>query len=98
MDASEPHVRRRGLFGDLESGDPDTGDYEATEGIRIRVGFAGPRGHRSIASAANRRPTSTVRSTTPESVSSARHAAISSGRPLKSTSVTGTHQQAHMPR
>jgi hypothetical protein len=97
MDASEPHVRRRGLFGDLDTGDPDTGDFEATEGIRIRAGFARPRGHRSIASAANRRPTSAVRSTSSEPVSSARHTAVSLRPPLKSTSVTDTHQQARMP-
>ena len=99
MDASEPHVRRRGLFFDLESGgDPDTGEHETTEGMTIRVGLTRPRGHRSIASAANRQPTSAVCSASSEPVSHARRTAVSPGPPLRSTTVTGSHQQAHMPR
>jgi hypothetical protein len=38
MDASEPHVRRRGFFLHTDAtGDPDTGEHENPEGLIIRV-------------------------------------------------------------
>ncbi len=97
MDAAEPHVRRRGLFFDLDTGDPDTGEYEATEGIAIRVGIPRPRIHRSLVSASSRRPPSAVHSASPEFVSHA-HQAAAPPPPLRSTSVTDTHPPARTHR
>jgi hypothetical protein len=98
MDAFQPHLRRRGLFGDLEAGDPDTGEYESTEGIRVGVGLARPRAHRSIVSAATRRPLTAVRPASLEPVSSAQETAVSREPALRSAIATGTHQPGRTPR
>jgi hypothetical protein len=98
MDASEPHLRRRGLFADLGAGDPDTGEHESTEGISIRVGFARPRLQRSIVSAATRRPATAVRPASAESVSSAHESAAFAGSAFRSAIATGTRQPGRTPR
>ncbi len=37
MDACEPRVRRRGFFLHSDTGEVDTGDYDAAEGFRVRA-------------------------------------------------------------
>jgi hypothetical protein len=84
MDARQPLVRRRGFF--LHSSDgsePDTGEHENAEGFATRV--------------------RTVRSPAPRQFSSSRQARTearsSEGRPqIRSGSVTGSRQRAHLPR
>jgi len=84
MDVHEPRVRRRGFF--LHSSDtnePETAEYENAEGIAVRIREG--------------------RSTAPRRYSGGRQARseprIEEGRPgIRSGSVTGSRQRAHLPR
>jgi hypothetical protein len=83
MDVHEPQKRRRGFFLHSETGEPDTGEHETAEGFATR--------------------TRLTRSTTPRQFSSARRSrsatSIEDGRPqIRSGSVTGSRQRAHLPR
>ena len=83
MDAREPQKRRRGFFLHSETDEPDTGDHENAEGFAIRTRLS--------------------RSATPRQFSSARRsrsgAGIEDSRPqIRSGSVTGSRQRAHLPR
>jgi len=84
MDAHEPRLRRRGFF--LHSSDgsePDTGEHENAEGFATRARI--------------------VRSPSPRQFGSSRQARTeartSEARPqIRSGSVTGSRQRAHLPR
>lgn len=90
MDAGEPRVRRRGFFLHSDTGEPDTGEYENAEGFSVRA--------------------RTGRSAAPRHIgTSARHSAgrqsredvsmMSESLPaIRSGSVTGSRQRAHLPR
>ncbi len=84
MDAHEPRVRRRGFFlHSTDAVDPDNGDHENPEGVVVRV-----RIHRSSA---------------PRQFSGGRQGRTETrteeGRPaIRSGSVTGSRQRAHLPR
>jgi hypothetical protein len=85
MDASEPRVRRRGFFLHSDTaGEPDTGEHENPEGFVVRMGRrAGPRQISGI------------------NVRGGRSIAAHSNdeRPqIRSGSVTGSRQRAHLPR
>ena len=93
MDAAKPHVRRRGFFLHSDTtGEPDTGEHENPEGFIVRV----------------RLRRSPVRRVATRTVPAAR---FSGGRQaqterstdegrlaLRSGTVTGSHQRAHLPR
>jgi hypothetical protein len=85
MDASEPRVRRRGFFLHSDTtGEADTGELENPEGFTVRVRISRPAVPRQVASAVGRsRTTSRAEDTRPE---------------IRSGSVTGSRQRAHMPR
>ena len=84
MDVREPLVRRRGFFLHSTDGNElETGEHENVEGFATRV--------------------RTVRSTAPRQFGSSRQARTeartSEGRPqIRSGSVTGSRQRAHLPR
>ena len=86
MDVREPQKRRRGFFLHSDTGDPDTGEHETAEGIATR--------------------TRSTRSETPRQFVSVRRGqaeagapGIEDGRPqIRSGSVTGSRQRAHLPR
>jgi hypothetical protein len=83
MDVREPQKRRRGFFLHSETGEPDTGEHENAEGFAIR--------------------TRLTRSETPRQFASARRsrsdAGVEESRPqIRSGSVTGSRQRAHLPR
>ena len=91
MDATEPHVRRRGFFLHSDTtGEPDTGEYENPEGFIVRVRIA-------------RSPS---RQVAPRAVASARFSGgrqtqpdkpADEGRPaIRSAIVTGSRQRADM--
>ena len=44
MDAHEPQKRRRGFFLHSDTGEPDSGEHEAAEGVatRTRIGRSAP--------------------------------------------------------
>jgi len=84
MDVHEPRVRRRGFF--LHSADgnePDTGDHENPEGVGVRVRSASRTSRRQIASSGRARTTVRPETTDPQ---------------IRSGSVTGSRQRAHLPR
>jgi hypothetical protein len=86
MDVCGPQKRRRGFFLHSEAGEPDAGDHENAEGLPVR--------------------TRLTRSPTPRQFSSARRAratnslsGMEDGRPqIRSGTVTGSRQRAHLPR
>jgi hypothetical protein len=83
MDAREPQKRRRGFFLHSDSDEPDTGEHETAEGVATR--------------------TRITRSQTPRQFDSARRSRAEAGtdenRPqIRSGSVTGSRQRAHLPR
>ena len=94
MDVSEPLLRRRGFFLHSDTtGEPDTGEHENPEGFVVRI--------RITRSHAFRQPA-------PRVISSARftggrshsdNQAADEGHPaIRSGSVTGSRQRAHLPR
>ena len=83
MDVREPQKRRRGFFLHSDTGDPDTGEHETAEGVATRT--------RITRSEAPRQFASVRRSRT--------QAGTNEGRPqIRSGSVTGSRQRAHLPR
>ena len=92
MDVNEPHARRRGFFLHSDTGEPDTGEHENPEGFIVRVRIA-----RSPARQVATRAVGSAR------FSGGRQAQLDKpadeGRPaIRSGSVTGSRQQADMPR
>ena len=84
MDVCEPHVRRRGFFLHSPDGnEADTGELENPEGFGIRARAARPAMPRQIASSGRSRTTTRPETTTPQ---------------IRSGSVTGSRQRAHLPR
>ena len=84
MDAHEPRARRRGFFLHSPDGnEPDTGDHENPEGFGVRVRVPSASVPRQIASSGRSRTASRTESTNPQ---------------IRSGSVTGSRQRAHLPR
>ena len=84
MDAGEAHVRRRGFFLHSETGEPDTGEHENAEGFTVRIRI--DRSHTSRQFSSSRRTQSQTQSE-------------AAARPvIRSGSVTGSRQRAHLPR
>jgi hypothetical protein len=84
MDAGEPRLRRRGFFlHSSEGGEPDTGEHENPEGFSVRVRVAAPSAPRQISGSGRSRTASQTENTNPQ---------------IRSGSVTGSRQRAHMPR
>ena len=85
MNAGEPRVRRRGFF--LHSSDgneTEVGEHENPEGFTVRARIARSQAPRQLAS--------TGRHVRTES-------RVDEGRPqIRSGSVTGSRQRAHLPR
>jgi hypothetical protein len=84
MDAHEPRVRRRGFFlHSADGGEPDTGDHENPEGFGVRVRVDTRTSRRQIASSGRSRSETRIETTDPQ---------------IRSGSVTGSRQRAHLPR
>ena len=96
MVACEPRVRRRGFFLHTpDSGEPDTGEHENPEGFVVRLGMSKNPIPRQMAS--------TPRGTSGTRCSGGRQLHTESrsneGQPaIRSGSVTGSRQQAHLSR
>ena len=82
MDVYQPQTRRRGFFLHSQTGEPEIGETENAEGVQVRIRIS--------------------RSSTPRRFSSARRGRsddIDEGHPqIRSGSVTGSRQRAHLPR
>ncbi len=95
MDVCEPRPRHRGFFLHSSEGEPDTGEHENTEGLVIRVRFTPSPGTRKIGRG--------IRAVSSTRFSSGRHRRpepdIRDDMPaIRSGSVTGSRQRAHLPR
>ena len=94
MDVREPRVRRRGFFLHSSDGEADSGEHENPEGLTVRA--------RSPRSRIPRKTTSSPR-TAGASISGRRSnrddGDAADARPaIRSGSVTGSRQRAHLPR
>ncbi len=84
MVADEPRVRRRGFFlHSADSGEPDTGEHENPEGFTVRSRSSRTSVPRQTASSGRSRIAHRVENTNPQ---------------IRSGSVTGSRQRAHLPR
>ena len=83
MDVREPQKRRRGFFLHSDSGEPDTGEHENAEGFAIRTRLTRSQSPRQLASAPRSRSDAGVEESRPQ---------------IRSGSVTGSRQRAHLPR
>jgi hypothetical protein len=84
MDAREPRVRHRGFFlHSPDTGEYDGAEYESTEGFPVRFRASKPSVPRQAASAGRSRSQSRIEDTRPQ---------------IRSGSVTGSRQRAHLPR
>jgi hypothetical protein len=84
MVAREPQLRRRGFFlHSSDSGEPDTGEHENPEGFGVRVRTSRPSASRQMASSGRSHSTTRAEDTRPQ---------------IRSGSVTGSRQRAHLPR
>lgn len=93
MDASEPHVRRRGFV--VLNTDPTPDDeMESAEGVTVRVRITRPRLRRHLSVVSNRAAGNTARgsSATRPSDSSA------TSRDIRSATGTGIRQRSHLRR
>jgi hypothetical protein len=85
MHAGKPQVQRRGFF--LHSTDaegPETGELENPEGFVVRVRVSKPSARRQVASSGRSRVT--------------RAESANANPEIRSGSVTGSRQRAHLPR
>ncbi len=87
MDEGEPRVRRRGFFLHSDTtGEPDTGEHENPEGFIVRLRVVRPTASRQVSSMSHRG----------HSLATAHS---DDDRPqIRSGSVTGSRQRAHLPR
>jgi len=84
MVAREAQVRRRGFFlHSSDSGEPDTGEHENPEGFSVRTRSSRRTVPRQTASSGRSRPDARVEDSRPQ---------------IRSGSVTGSRQRAHLPR
>ena len=94
MVASEPRVRHRGFFLHSPDGEADSGEHEGPEGLVIRVGSAAPAAGRMTSTRSH-----VVTGTHFGGRSSRSEAPAPDSRPeIRSGSVTGSRQRAHLPR
>ena len=85
MDVTRPHVRRRGFFlhsSDAEGGH-EMGEHDNPEGVSVRVRVDRSPAPRQFASAGRQARESRTEDTRPQ---------------IRSGSVTGSRQRAHLPR
>jgi hypothetical protein len=84
MIADEPRLRRRGFFlHSSDSGEPDSGECENPEGFSVRTRVAAPSAPRQVTGSGRSRHTVRAENTHPQ---------------IRSGSVTGSRQRAHLPR
>ena len=89
MDVREARVRRRGFFLHSDTaGEPDTGEHENPEGVVVRVRLKD-----------STRPVPSLGSRFSGGRQAASQSELTEGLPaIRSGSVTGSRQRAHLPR
>ena len=84
MDECEPRVRHRGFFlHSADTGESDSTEYDSTEGFPVRFRVSKPSVPRQVAGAGRSRSQSRMEDSRPQ---------------IRSGSVTGSRQRAHLPR
>jgi hypothetical protein len=84
MVADEPRTRHRGFFlHSAETAEPEAGEHENPEGVVVRVRVATTPNPRQITSSGRSRSDVRIENTDPQ---------------IRSGSVTGSRQRAHLPR
>jgi hypothetical protein len=84
MDVREPRVRHRGFFlHSADTGESDATEYESTEGVQVRFRVSKPSVPRQVAGSGRSRSHGRIEDTRPQ---------------IRSGSVTGSRQRAHLPR
>ena len=83
MDVREPQKRRRGFFLHSETGEPDAGEHENAEGFPVRTRLTRSATPRQFSSVHRRQTSVAAEETRPQ---------------IRSGSVTGSRQRAHLPR
>ena len=97
MDVSEPHARRRGFFLHSDTtGEIETGEQENPEGFIVRVRIRRTAVPRQIASSVSRSVPHTRRAGGRSRI--ALRMADEATPHIRSGSVTGSRQRAHLPR
>ena len=98
MDVCEPRVRRRGFFLHSDTTGEDHTEHESAEGLVVRIRISrGADASRPLAR--QTRGSSGSRMSTGRSRLAARDHAQDNNRPeIRSGSVTGSRQRAHLPR
>ena len=76
-------LRRRGFFLHSSDSEPDTGEHENPEGFRLRVRTSRRIARRQVAGSGRSRTESRIEDAQPQ---------------IRSGSVTGSRQRAHLPR
>ena len=94
MDAGEPRVRHRGFFLHETTGDTDSVEQENPEGFVIRVRIRRQAVPRQLASRSHRPRTALLAG----GQSGIETAADEASPQIRSVSVTGNRQRAHLPR
>ena len=98
MDVREPQKRRRGFFLDSESGEPDTGEHEAAEGVATRTRITRPETPRQFASVRRNRAEAGVPGNAGNPGNPGNPGNNEGRPPIRSGSVTGSRQRAHLHR
>jgi hypothetical protein len=88
MNATEPRVRHRGFFLHSDTGESDTTEVENPEGVAVRTRMSRPAARRHAGGSSA--PTGRSRT--------AIHPDDDSRPAIRSGSVTGSRQRAHLPR
>ena len=84
MDVCEPRARHRGFFlHSADTGESDSTEFDSSEGLPVRSRVAKPSVPRQMAGAGRSRTHSRGEDTRPQ---------------IRSGSVTGSRQRAHLPR
>jgi hypothetical protein len=84
MDAGEPRMRRRGFFlHSSDTGEPDSGEHENPEGFGVRVRTARLSLPRQVGDSGRSRSAARADGATEQ---------------IRSGTVTGSRQRAHLPR
>jgi len=84
MVAGEPRTRHRGFFlHSAETTEPETGEFENPEGVVVRARVAATHSPRQVTGSGRSRDDERLEDTDPQ---------------IRSGSVTGSRQRAHLPR
>jgi hypothetical protein len=98
MDACEPRVRHRGFFLHSETGEPDPSEHETPEGLVVRVRIPRSPARQTIGFGTRGVPGTQFSAGRQSRTELAGDSLDEARRAIRSGSVTGSRQRAHLPR